>query len=68
VGFRSRRRGSISALGQKRKGSPGVPLPRSVWNDKVKIADDLGVAVPELEYVQAIRHDAAWVVQLRGVR
>jgi hypothetical protein len=25
-----------------------VPLPRSVWSNKVKIADDLGVAVPEL--------------------
>jgi len=29
----------------------------------------LGVAaVPELEYVQAIRHDASWLVQPRGVR
>ena len=56
----------MSALGEKRKGSPRVLLPRSVWSNKVKIADDLGVAVAELEYVQAIRHDASWVVQLRG--
>ena len=40
--------------------------PRWVRSNKVKIADDLGVAVAELEYVQAIRHDASWVVQLRG--
>jgi hypothetical protein len=46
--------------------APGVPLPRSVWSNKIKIADDLGVPVPELEYLQAIRHDASWVVQLRG--
>ena len=42
--------------------------PRWVRSNKVKIVDDLGVAVPELEYVQAIRHDASRVVQLRGVR
>src|SRR5262249_49460441 len=42
-----------------------VLLPRSVRSNKVKIADDLGVAVGELEYVQAIRHDILWVVQLR---
>jgi hypothetical protein len=46
--------------------APGVPLPRSVWSNKIKIADDLGVPVPELEYLQAIRHDASWVVRLRG--
>jgi hypothetical protein len=38
-----------------------------VRSNKVKIADDLGVAVPELEYVQAIGHDAWWAAQLRGV-
>src|SRR5262249_48580313 len=54
----------MSALGEKRKGSPAVLLPPSVWSNKVKIADDLGVAVPELEDVRAIRHDAWWVVQL----
>src|SRR5215831_8060056 len=32
---------------------------------KVKIADDLGVAVGELEYVRTIGHDVSWVVQLR---
>jgi len=32
-----------------------------------KTADDLGVAVGELEYMQAIGHDASWVAQLRGV-
>src|SRR5262245_1962040 len=41
--------------------APGALLPRSVWSNKVKIADDLGVAVSELEYVQAIRHDASRV-------
>ena len=41
--------------------------PRWVRSNKVKIADDLGVAVPELEYVQAIGHDAWWAAQLRGV-
>src|SRR5262249_19734910 len=30
AGFRSRRRGSVSALGEKRKSSPGVLLPPSV--------------------------------------
>ena len=44
----------------------GVLLLRSVWSSKVKIADDLGVAVPELEYVQAIRHDASWVGGTEG--
>jgi hypothetical protein len=37
-----------------------------VRSNKIKIADGLGVAVPELEYLQAIRHDASCVVQLRG--
>jgi tripartite-type tricarboxylate transporter receptor subunit TctC len=34
-------------------------------SNKVKIADHLGVAAGELEYVPAIRHDVSWVVQLR---
>jgi len=56
----------MSALGEKRKGSPAVLLPPSVWSNKVKIAVDLGVAAGELEYAQAIRHDASLVVQRRG--
>jgi len=43
-----------------------VLLARLVWSNKVKIADDLGVAVPPLEYVQPIRHDVAWAAQLSG--
>src|SRR4029450_598370 len=35
-------------------------------SNKVKIADHLGVAVGELEYVQGVRHDASWLVQPRG--
>jgi hypothetical protein len=33
---------------------------------RLNMRSGLGVAVPELEYVRAIRHDASWVAQLRG--
>src|SRR5262245_39167843 len=47
--------------------APGVLLPLSVWSNKIKIADGFGRGGTELEYMQAIRHDASWL-QLRGVR
>jgi tripartite-type tricarboxylate transporter receptor subunit TctC len=37
-----------------------------VGSNKIKIADDLSAVVPQLEYVQAIRHDVSWAVQLSG--
>src|SRR5262249_61473440 len=56
----------MSALAKSAKARPECYSHPLVWSNKVKIADDLGVAVGELEYVPAIRHDASWLVQPRG--